>query len=464
MKIRLDNIGIISDSTIELNGLTVITGHNNSGKTTVGKALYAITSAVEDLQLHALEDKRRFAIFQVRNVLGRLGLEIYGMNPEIIAEKIPSCRKLFLDMNEEVDNPKELYMLIDDFADELSDMTESDWKMLSGEDIEPGVLFEEKKDAAVEDLKRLFEKLQDDPELIEYAAAKINKTLNQEFNEQILPVAMPGSTGQILVTDKYGKPYYHLVIKDNRVLSGERVFFGMAYETVIFLDDVYVLDSLGDMRMGSGGVRRVPVMYRRTMDFRDGILGQEHKEHLLRKLRIRQNNLFEELVYAKEAKDILNKIEAVFPDKITFLDGKCICSDSKLDVRNLATGSKMFAIIKMLLERGQINERTLLILDEPEAHLHPEWQNDFAEVMVLLIKEIHVSILLTTHSPNFLMAIETYAKKYGIWDMTNIYDTERMQESVMVEYKDVKTDIRQVYQKLAAPLFEIQQELQKLEE
>ena len=34
MQITLDNIGIIKNSTLTLEGLTVITGKNNSGKTT----------------------------------------------------------------------------------------------------------------------------------------------------------------------------------------------------------------------------------------------------------------------------------------------------------------------------------------------------------------------------------------------------------------------------------------------
>lgn len=42
MQIKLENIGIVKNSSIELNGLTVITGKNNSGKSTVGKTLYAL--------------------------------------------------------------------------------------------------------------------------------------------------------------------------------------------------------------------------------------------------------------------------------------------------------------------------------------------------------------------------------------------------------------------------------------
>ena len=59
-----------------------------------------------------------------------------------------------------------------------------------------------------------------------------------------------------------------------------------------------------------------------------------------------------------------------------------------LFVQNLATGSKMFSIIKTLLENGEINFDTMLILDEPEAHLHPEWQNIFAEIIILIVKHL----------------------------------------------------------------------------
>ena len=42
MNIELQNIGIIEKASVKLDGLTVITGHNVSGKSTVGKALYGL--------------------------------------------------------------------------------------------------------------------------------------------------------------------------------------------------------------------------------------------------------------------------------------------------------------------------------------------------------------------------------------------------------------------------------------
>lgn len=56
MNINIKNVGVIQDSSLELKGLTVITGQNNSGKTTVGKILYSIFSAKEDLYDDATRD------------------------------------------------------------------------------------------------------------------------------------------------------------------------------------------------------------------------------------------------------------------------------------------------------------------------------------------------------------------------------------------------------------------------
>lgn len=116
----------------------------------------------------------------------------------------------------------------------------------------------------------------------------------------------------------------------------------------------------------------------------------------------------------------------------------------KLSVSNLATGSKMFSIIKLLMEKGELDNTTMLILDEPEAHLHPMWQNIFAEIIVLVVKELKVNILLTTHSPNFMLAIDAYMRKYEIQDQTNFYQTNSV-ESGLVEYICVNNDISSIY-------------------
>ena len=42
MKLTLKNIGKIGTASVEINGITVIAGENNTGKSTVGRALFAV--------------------------------------------------------------------------------------------------------------------------------------------------------------------------------------------------------------------------------------------------------------------------------------------------------------------------------------------------------------------------------------------------------------------------------------
>lgn len=44
MKLRIDNFTLIKRAEIDIDGITVIAGNNNTGKSTVGKVLYSITS------------------------------------------------------------------------------------------------------------------------------------------------------------------------------------------------------------------------------------------------------------------------------------------------------------------------------------------------------------------------------------------------------------------------------------
>ena len=68
MQINLQNVGIVKDSTITIDGLSVITCKNNSGKTTVGKTLYSILDAVSNLQQKANNDKFFYIKRQIEKV------------------------------------------------------------------------------------------------------------------------------------------------------------------------------------------------------------------------------------------------------------------------------------------------------------------------------------------------------------------------------------------------------------
>lgn len=133
-------------------------------------------------------------------------------------------------------------------------------------------------------------------------------------------------------------------------------------------------------------------------------------------------------------------------------DGDFFLADEEMhyfEIGNLSMGIKAFTIIRTLLEKGEIHEKDVMVLDEPEIHLHPEWQLIYAELIVLLEKYLHLTILITTHSPYFLEAIETYTKKHNVDHITNYYLAQADgKETVM---KDVTENLQSVYQLLAKP-------------
>ncbi len=119
-----------------------------------------------------------------------------------------------------------------------------------------------------------------------------------------------------------------------------------------------------------------------------------------------------------------------------------------ISVENLSTGLKSFVVLKMLIEKGKIREKDVLILDEPEVHLHPQWQIIYAELIVLLQKYFDLSIIVTTHSPYFLDAINLYSVKYGLKEKVNYYLSSEKERGVEIE----KVDVDQIYKKMSSPI------------
>lgn len=169
------------------------------------------------------------------------------------------------------------------------------------------------------------------------------------------------------------------------------------------------------------------------------------------------NSIFEEGVIDERYKYVKEKIDAILPGKFILKDGErmYVNDNVSLNSGNLATGSKMFSIIKILLERGEIDENTLLILDEPESHLHPQWQNLFVEIMVLLVKELGCHVLLTTHSSHFMLAVDAYMRKYNITDLCNFYQTESIEGGTYVAYNRVNDSLNLIYEDFVSYLSEI---------
>ncbi len=57
MELHIKNIAKIEKADIEINGITVIAGENNTGKSTIGKVLYCLYTAFHDLNSKIFEER-----------------------------------------------------------------------------------------------------------------------------------------------------------------------------------------------------------------------------------------------------------------------------------------------------------------------------------------------------------------------------------------------------------------------
>lgn len=130
--------------------------------------------------------------------------------------------------------------------------------------------------------------------------------------------------------------------------------------------------------------------------------------------------------------------------------------EKQLSLENLSSGMKIFYLIKSLIDNGIIVKNSALILDEPEAHLHPNLQITLAEIIVLLQKEMKLHILTNIYSPYFLRAIEVFSKKYDIEDTTKYYLTYNDGDNAKI--KDVTLNTSEIYKELSDPLQRLENE------
>ncbi|MCQ2123223.1 MAG: AAA family ATPase [Fibrobacter sp.] len=446
MQITLKNIGIIENSTIDIEGLTVIVGHNNSGKTTVGKALYSVVESVRNIDERVRYDTAQTAtkaMLRALNVFSMTFKAALRMQVSFKNDVLKQFFSLGLDtvvFNQRVDEFfPELINALESF--DVQDESLSNMKVFVTENqmllqyVEKH--FSQEKKAACNILKEFWNEIQNF-DLRSYVLTAIDAKLAAEFCGQIQPVAYSDVESEIKISAKESL-YFDLTILKNRVSRSPKTLFEKGpFDEVWFLDNPFAFDE---------------PPYRRNHKYNANgslLFNEErvltHENDLKFCLHSSIKNNLEKTLNESRYKSVKEKINSVVPGTFS-IDGEdnlYVDKGVKLQASNLATGSKSFAILKTLLNSGHITEETLLLLDEPEAHLHPEWQNEFAEVVVMLVKNVGCKVVLTTHSSNFMLALDAFSRKYEIKDVCNFYQAKK-KENNLVEYEKKNDVLNDVY-------------------
>lgn len=126
------------------------------------------------------------------------------------------------------------------------------------------------------------------------------------------------------------------------------------------------------------------------------------------------------------------------------------------NLEECATGIKAFGILQMLLRNGVLSKNTLLIIDEPEAHLHPQWIVEYARMIVLMHKLIGIKFFIASHNPDMVSAIRYIAEKEGILDSVSYYLANKTKD-YSYTYESLGVDIDPIFESFNIALDRINQ-------
>ena len=425
MEIKIRNFGKIYSADIEIKGITVVAGNNNTGKTTVGKALFSIFNSVYGMSEKINVTRKKETITRCRNVFRNMCYSKTEEENDINPLQYNLSRQIEMAMHEFTnslqctgayfDDPDEIYDIFSKIADKyaliLDDNKRNDFYNLISEELN---LINEMKDSTIssEIIERFFKNV---------------------FSEQICNLANQNESR--LKLEIHGQELC-MLFKGNSCVAWEANFEIM--HEAFLLDDPFVLDELDKF-------------------YRYSMTGLSHRDFLISKIEKNYYDNEETIISSVLAKEKLKEIEQIIenivPENLEKRNGEWVIPSNEysegIRIDNVSAGIKSFLLLKVLLEKGILKEKDVLILDEPEIHLHPEWQIKYAEIIVLLQKMFDLSILVTTHSRDFFEAVELYSKKYSILDKCKFYLSK--QGSAGVEFLDVSENTVDIYKHLVDP-------------
>jgi len=405
LKLSINNIGKLKNAKVEIKGITVIAGENDTGKSTVGKILFSVFNSFYKLNEKIIKLKKT----NIQNYLQRL----ITTNPfEDYPDFSKLIEKIFKDSSIYDKNDLKLRNDILYFIAENKTKSEVD------------EINETNDDYFENQIKKIQEILKISEEA--FINFILTKNIGNEFNNQINNIYLK-STGEIELEIR-NKRVAIAVENDDIKSLGSKFYLDTE---AIYMDDPFILDELNSNK--------------KNRNNENDVILANHKEHLQNKLIDKNPNIIEEIILNSKLEKFLKKLNEIFKgsiraDKNGYFVYKREGQPKELNIKNLSAGLKSFGILKMLSQNNLLEENGTIILDEPEIHLHPEWQIKFAELIVLLQKEFGMHILLTTHSPYILKAIQVYSKKYEIPDKCKYYMSELDGEQAILVDKTSKTD------------------------
>lgn len=412
MELDIENFGSINEAHIKLRKINIIAGVNGSGKSTASKLLFCLLYANSNdgyyLANEGIYDKYIDIISYWRRKLNRENKRVLDNCSFLISSRIRKDDDKF---NEYLDKTiNQIY-----------------------ENIE-SVDFNGKNEF-INDLKDIEKLIDFNKDFSQRYFSISNVLLNSEFdflevnNYQDAHVSFNGNKDGCSVK-------YEIDFNGDKI--GTKL--NENYVDCLNFDDVIYVDS--------------PSIFESRMNF----AGDNESYHLynLKKLiykRVRSAVFDEE--YYHDIISVQKKINEIIDGNIYYNKDehqfRFKQGDMEYSMKNTASGVKQVSILYLLLTNKCLKENSFLFIDEPEINLHPEWQVKFAEVLIMLVKELNIYLYINSHSPQFIEALEVFAEKYNLIDESSFYLSKKSENNKFTFEEITYDTLNLLYDNLGDP-------------
>jgi len=124
------------------------------------------------------------------------------------------------------------------------------------------------------------------------------------------------------------------------------------------------------------------------------------------------------------------------------------------DIVNASSGTKSIGLLQYLVTNKALKKGSVLYWEEPEVHLHPEWQLRMIELFVELMNA-GVKIVFSTHSPYMCDYLNAISQKKGFDDRVSFNLFEETDGVVNNHILESDDDWNKIQAELLDPLEEI---------
>ncbi|MBN6029850.1 AAA family ATPase [Pantoea ananatis] len=435
MDIEVKNFGTIQDAHVHIGGLTVITGENDTGKSTVGKILFSIVKAIARYEYDLEEDKDD----RLLSIAESLYFSIIRRNINVSTHT--KIRDLF--------HPKKLVSQIKmDTHATLAECYSTLSQMLDNDE-----LTDNSFSGASNELEKMRSIIEEPDDKVSAMNRAISKAFFSEFRGEIVPKGQFEALKPSVVVNDGASP----LIKINWVSDTKFKFDfddELGYSDATYVESPAIMQfhnltqmskTLFELKSVTGGRATVPL----------------HIKDLSNKLSDSIYNLYAyNDLFHDQAEDIHSQVSArighAFNGEISYDNEKFDFLLNRegyvISSSNIASGVKSLGILDMIIKGGHAEDNNLLILDEPEVNLHPKWQVLYCELICELVRS-GLDIIITTHSPYIIDSLKHFSDKARVEN--SFYLAMKNSNDSLTTFIDITDNVSYAIDLLAEPLHDL---------